>query len=113
MTHENHAIDETTYKHYAENLRILAEKVPEVKKMISLGVNKRLLKADLESDGTTVVPLKTLHNIQTAMNKEKAGNYSGDDLQKVLEKLETIPNARVRVVTNEENELIGKCRTEM
>ncbi|KAJ6636939.1 hypothetical protein Bhyg_09665, partial [Pseudolycoriella hygida] len=93
LTHKNHDTDEVTYTHYPENLRIPKEKLPEVRRMISLRVNKQLLKADLEADGTSIIPLKALHNIQTAMNKEKQSNYSSNgDLQKILEKLEATPN---------------------
>lgn len=33
--------------------------------------------------------------------------YDGDPLHKLLKRLEEVPNARIRVVTNENNELIG------
>lgn len=108
LNHENHNTDKATYDHYAENLRIPKEKLPEVKKWISLGANKQLIKLDLMADGKTILPLKTLHNIQTAMKKEAKKEFGGaDELESVLKKLQKIPNSRVRVVTDEKNELIG------
>lgn len=55
LKHEYHATDEVTFKHYPENLRLPTEKLEEVEKMISLGVNKQKLKADLMADGKTIV----------------------------------------------------------
>lgn len=108
LNHENHNTDKATYDHYPENLRILPEKLAEVKRMISVGANKHLLKMDLMSDGKTIVPLKVLHNIQTAMRKEKENEFgNANELESVLKKLQEIPNARIRVVTDEKNELIG------
>ncbi len=108
LNHENHNTDKATYDHYPENMRIPPEKLPEVKKMISLGVNKHLLKLDLMADGKSIVPLKLLHNIQTKLRAENQKEYKGtDELQDLLNMLQEIPNARIRVVTNEENELVG------
>lgn len=107
LNHENHNTDKATYDHYPENLRLPAEKLPEVKKMISLGVNKHLLKLDLMADGKTIVPLKSLHNLQTKMRQEKQAEYGDNELQGVLKKMQEIPNAKIRVVTSDNNELIG------
>lgn len=108
LNHENHATDKVTYEHYPENMRIPPEQLPEVERMIALGANKQLLKLDLMSNGA-IIPLKALHNVQTAVKAKKQNQYEGaDDLEKVLSKLQQIPNAKVRVVTSEENELIGK-----
>lgn len=108
LTHKNHNTDKATYDHYPENLRIPPEKLPEVKRLISLGVNKQKLKLDLMANGELIVPMKVLHNIQFAMQKEKQNEFGGaDDLASILKKLEIIPNARVRVVTTDTDELIG------
>lgn len=111
LTHENHATDKATFDHYPENLRILPEKIKDVENMINLGVNKQKLKASLMTDGEKVVPLKTLHNIQTKLRQKNQNNYTADDeLTKVLDKLQQIPNAKIRVVTSDQNELIGKSK---
>lgn len=107
LTHENHSTDKSTFDHYPENMRISEDKIKNVEKMISLGVNKQKLKVDLMADGETIVSLKTLHNLQTKMRLSKKGNSNEDHLQKLLERLREVPNARIRIVTNEDNELIG------
>lgn len=108
MTHENHSLDEATYKHYPENMRLDPDKKLEVEKMVELGVNKHKLKADLMHDGQRVVSLKYLHNIQTKVNQRKHGTSEVDVLEKLLKKMEEIQNAKIRVVVNTENELLGK-----
>lgn len=107
LNHQNHNTDKATYDH-PENLRIPPEKLPEVKRMIFLGAKNQLIKLDLMSDGETIVPLKVLQNIQNAMKKEKQNEFgNANELESMLKKLQEIPNARIRVVTNDENELIG------
>ncbi|KAJ6647647.1 hypothetical protein Bhyg_02870, partial [Pseudolycoriella hygida] len=96
-----------TYHHYPENLKINPDELPEIERMISLGVNKLNLKADPMSDGKTIVPLKALHNIQTKIQDKIQNRYLGaDELEQVLEKMQEIPNARVRVVTSDAKALI-------
>lgn len=108
LTHENHNTDKATYDHYPENLRLPEEKLKDVERLLRLGVNKQKLKADLEAEGL-IVPLKILHNIQNKMNRSRQNAYTGDDeLQKLLQQLREIPNATVRIVTNEDDELIGR-----
>ncbi len=105
----NHNTDKATYDHYPENLKIPAEKVEEVKRMITVGAKKRLIKLDLMKDSKTNVPLKVLHNLQTKMQKENQSEFDGaNELEKLLKKMQEIPNARIRIVTDEKNELIGK-----
>lgn len=108
LVHENHATDEVTYNHYSENLRIPPEKLQEVEKMISLGANKQKIKANLMQEENRIVSLKTLHNIQSKLRHQNQHKYDGnDELQKIFQKLQEIPNATVRVVTSDQNELIG------
>lgn len=107
LHHANHATDKQTYDHYPENLRIKKDKLKDVERMVSLGVNKHKLKADLMKDGD-IVPLKTLHNIQTRLQMGLQQNYSGNQLAKMLERMREVPNARTRVIVNSDNELIGK-----
>lgn len=108
LTHENHNLDEATYNHYPENMRIDNEQLKTVEKMIEIGGNKQKIKADLMKNGNKVIALKTLHNIQTKQRKEKQGSNDVDSMEKLLQQLQQVPNARIRVVTNEDLELIGK-----
>lgn len=43
-----------------------------------------------------------------SLGVNKQGVYSGDDLNKLLELFQQVPNARVRVVTDQSNDLIGR-----
>lgn len=107
LNHENHALDDVTYNHYPENMRVPEDELKSVERMIALGVNKHKLKVDLMKDGKTIIALKTFHNIQTKLRVEKEGINANDILEKLLERLKEIPNARIRVVTNHDSELIG------
>src|ERR1700744_2702750 len=107
LNHTNHDTYKATYNHYPENMRVDPTKMENVKKMLSLGVSKRKLKLDLMADSESIVSLKTLHNIHTKDRLEKQSAYNGDPLQQLLERLHEIPNMRIRVLTDENNELIG------
>lgn len=111
LTHEKHNTDKATFDNYPENMHISADKIKDVEKMISLGVNKQKLKADLMADGVTNVALKALHNLQTKIRKQKEGSSDEDYLQKLLDRLNEIPNAKIRIVTCQDNELIGKYKS--
>lgn len=107
LNHRNHRLDKQTFDFYPENLRLKREQKDEVKKMIALGVNKQKLKAQLMKENNRVISLKVLHNIQTKQRLLKEGNNRETELKQLLEELQKVPNARIRVFTNEENELIG------
>lgn len=108
LEHTNHSTDEQTFKHYPENMRIDDDKVDNIKKMILMGASKRILKIDLMADGKKIIAMQLLHNLQTKCRKEKEIAYDGNDaLQKLLNQLKGIPNANIRVVVDDNNELIG------
>lgn len=107
LHHENHRSDEQTFKHYPENLRLNADKQLEAEKLISLGVNKQRLKMYLMKDGSTV-PIKILHNIQTKQRNSYKKSSGQNELKDLLEEMNKVPNAKVRVYVNDEEELIGK-----
>lgn len=96
LQHENHNLDKATFNHYPENMRVDAEKLENVKKMVELGVKKHKLKVDLMSD-------------ETKPRLERWRHFG-----KIIGTITTIttitrlPNTIVRVVTNAENELVGK-----
>ncbi|KAG4068436.1 hypothetical protein HA402_004776 [Bradysia odoriphaga] len=107
LDHENHRVDEATFAHYPENMRIDPAKLESVEKMIELGVNKHKLKADLMKDGKSNISLKTLHNVQTKQRLKQQGSNDADIMEKLLERLRQVPNARIKVVTDEKLELIA------
>lgn len=108
LVHENHNLDDATFNHYPENMKIDSERLESVGKMIELGVNKHKLKVDLMKDGKSNISLKSLHNIQTKQRLKNEGHSETDMMEKLLERLQQVPNARVRLVTTETLELIGK-----
>lgn len=106
LVHENHRSDKQTYNHYPENLRLKPEQKKDVSKMVALGTNKYRIKADLLANGTEVM-LKYLHNIQTEQHQSFKQPDEANELKQLLEELTKIPNSKIRVFTNEEDELIG------
>lgn len=75
--------------------------------MILLGANKHKVAADLMKDGD-IVSLKTLHNIKTKQRLEKQATNDVDMMEMLLQQLRLIPAARIKLVTDEQLELIGK-----
>lgn len=106
LNHENHRSDETTFKHYPENLRLDKKQKKDAKKMIHLGVKPTVLKSHFMKQGKNVA-LKTLHNLKTMQQNSCKPLNELTELDHLLEELQKIPNARIRICTNEDGELIG------
>lgn len=107
LNHQNHRSDKITYDTYPENLRLNAKQTREAKKMVHLGVKKTLLKSYFMKKGKTVT-LKALHNLQTKEQNLYKQPDESNELHHLLEELQKIPNARIRVYTSDNGELIGK-----
>lgn len=109
LGHLYHATDRVTYEHYPENLRLNQDEMLYAEKVISVGSNKKLVKIELmkKRDGKTV-SMQTLHNVQTKMRTNKVGG-AGSELEKLHNILIAIPGAKVRFITNEKDEILGKC----
>jgi zinc finger SWIM domain-containing protein 3 len=107
--HENHNIDEQTYKHYTENMRLTEEEINFVNEMIQAGANKQKIKNMLmERRGGRPVSLKSIHNVQTKFKREIEQLIAEEtELEKLLANMNKIPNARIKVSVNEDNELLG------
>lgn len=59
------------------------------------------------SGNTAPVLLKSIHNVQTKERKEKENLFSGEnELQKLLDSMLKVPGAIVRVLKDENNELV-------
>lgn len=106
LIHENHQSDKLTYEHYPENLRLEGEQKKEVEKLVALGTNKYRIKSHLLKNGTEVT-LKYLHNIQTLQHESVQQSHQENELKKLLDELQKIPGAKIRVFTNDDDELIG------
>lgn len=107
LKHEGHGVDAVTYAHYAENLRLNDEDTMEAQKMIRVDGNKKKIKMLLMRKLGKPVPIKALHNLQTKMSSEQQCDPD-DTLASLHEILSKIPNATVKFVTNQHNELLGK-----
>lgn len=53
------------------------------------------------------VSLKALHKLQSNVQKQKQSCNRKDDLKRLIELMVKIPNARVRIIRNENNDLVG------
>ncbi|KAG4066267.1 hypothetical protein HA402_000491 [Bradysia odoriphaga] len=84
----------------------LLEQKKEVEKLVALGANKYRMKSHLLKNGTEVT-LKYLHNIQTKQQQTVKQFTQESELAQLLEELQKIPGSKIRVFTNDENELIG------
>lgn len=107
LNHENHLCDQVTYDHYPENLRLSNEAVEKAKEMIEVGGNKQKMKSYLTKRYGKPVLLKTLHNLQTAMQKNKIPQV--DELQQLYDILSEIPNANMCFVCDDNDDFVGKA----
>lgn len=111
-THENHQINVQTFRHYPENIRLSTEEKKEVKLMLATAGNKTKIKAQLlarriEQANNMPISLKSIHNMGTAVRLEKENLHIGEnELQKLLDSMLKVPNAAVRVLRNEDNDLL-------
>lgn len=107
--HENHNVDRQTYLHYPENMRLTADEKAAVTEKIKCGSNKQRIKVDLmEKRNGQPIAIKCIHNIQTKMRADVHQLIAEQtELEKLLENMKQIPNARIKVVVNESNELVG------
>lgn len=108
VIHENHRSDKLTFQHYPENMRLKEDETIEVRKRIACGGCKALIKHDLMKNRDSPVPLKAIHNLQTRDRAERQGLTPDNELERLLETMNEIPDAIAHVIRNEENELIGK-----
>ncbi len=99
-------MDQKTYDHYPENMRLSTDEMEHVQEMIAVGANKKKIKADLMRKTGRPIMMKQLHNIQTKM-QSVAHDGPGSDLQKLFDMLEAIPDVNARFVSNENGEFVG------
>lgn len=107
LDHENHATTQQVYDHYPENMRLTIDEKAVAEKMIKAGGNKKLIKSFLENERQNEVAVTSLHNLQTKLNKAAQGP-SENPLENLHVALSNVPNARIRFIDNQSDELIGK-----
>lgn len=90
-------------------MKLTTEQVKTATEMIGVGANKKKIKMHLMKErGGKPVAIKQIHNVQTNIQKKMHGG-GDNDLQKLYDILSTIPNVKVRFISNQENELVGTC----
>lgn len=105
--HENHQTDKNTFLAYPENVKLTDNEVDAVKPYFACGASKQKVKAFLSNGRETPVSLKSLHNLATKLKLERQSSNRKDDLRRLIEMMLTIPNARVRIIKNGNDDLIG------
>jgi hypothetical protein len=107
LKHENHAVDQATYDHYPEKMRLTPEERTEAEKMISVSGNKKKIKMKLmEGRGGKAISMKSLHNVQTKLNSDNKDEVNV--MQKIYDMLNAIRGARVKVIVDQHNALVGR-----
>lgn len=107
LNHRNHSLDQKTFDHYPESMRLSKQHEEEARSMIAVGGNKKQIKTNIMKKSGKPVMMKTLHNLQSKMQNEMhKGAVS--DLQKLYDALAAVPGAKVRFISNEVNEFVGK-----
>lgn len=81
-THTFHIPNKQTYLHYTQNLKLTQEEEEMAKKMIDCGGKKSKIKLNLMVNREAPVSLKTLHNVQTKMNRSL--NTDDDELTSMI-----------------------------
>lgn len=107
LNHENHPVDQQIYDHYPENMRLNENELVVAEKMVAVDGNKKKIKMYLQKERGKPVPMKLLHNLQTKNNSKMQGG-SEPVLQKLYNALTRVPDARVRFISNQDDEFIGK-----
>lgn len=105
--HENHDTDRNTFLAYPESVRLTESEAAEATKMIEAGGSKQRIKALLSKGREAPVPLAVLHNLDTKNRLSKQTNNRKDDFKHLIDMMASIPNARIRIITNDQNEFIG------
>ncbi len=82
--HANHQVNEQTFRHYPENVRLSPNEQLTISSMIETNANKRkikdfLMEKRLESGNNAPVSLKSIHNTQTKHHKEKESLHVGEN----------------------------------
>ena len=91
-------------------MRLNKEEHEIAEKMIQVDGNKKKIKTYLQKERGKPVPIKLLHNIQTKNNLKVQGGGSETVLEKLYNALTTVPNARVRFISSQDDELIGNYK---
>lgn len=106
-THENHDTNRNTFLAYPENVRLTENEAAEATRMIEAGGSKQRIKALLSNGRDAKVPLKVLHNLDTKIRLSKQTTNRNDDFKNLIDMMTSVPNARIRIIANGQDEFLG------
>lgn len=112
IAHKNHQINDQTFNHYPENVRLSSDEIEKAKTMLASDGKKAKIKANLmaqriEKGSNVPVLLKAIHNLWTKNRLGKEQLLNGEtELEKLLNNMFQVPGARVEVLRDENNELV-------
>lgn len=107
LNHENHQTDRKTFLAYPENVKLTESEATNIKPMIACGSSKQKIKAFISKSREGPVSLRALHNLQAKMHNESETCSRRDDMQHLIKMMTGVPNARVRIITKENDEFVG------
>ncbi len=106
LHHRNHSLDDKTYDHYPENVRLSDKNIEQIEVLLAAGANKRKIKANMMKATGKPVLMKSIHNVQTKMQQSKQ-NADVNVLQDLYDAMVAVPSAKVRFISNMDNEFVG------
>lgn len=112
LTHTNHQLNEQTFRHYPENVRLSNEEKVKATTMLQSKGKKALIKANLMTEriangNFAPVSMKDIHNLDTKDRLGKEQLRDGEnELEKMLNCMLQLPGAKVEVLRDENNELV-------
>lgn len=99
-THTFHIPNKQTYLHYTQNLKLTEDEENMAKKMIDCcGGKKAKIKLNLMINREAPISLKSLHNVQTKMNRNL--NTGDDELTSMINAMKKIPGAKIDIAYDE------------
>lgn len=110
--HENHQLNQQTFLHYPENVRLTKEEINLASTSLEADGKKFKIKNELMEErkkhgNQAPILLKSIHNLQTAKRIDKEKVIPGEsELEKLLSSMLKVPGANVRVLRDENDELV-------
>lgn len=99
-------MDDKTFDHYPENVKLSEKNIAQIEELLAAGANKRKIKANIMKETGKPVLMKSIHNVQTKIQQAKQ-NADGNVLQDLYDVMVTVPGAKVRFISNSNDEFVG------
>ena len=98
----SHAINQESFQHLSHQRRLDDSQKKEVKQLLDLKVNKKMLQDHIHKSLGKIVTLKDIHN---ANKKEKTKNVVNNDLKTFVDEMKKDEGSVVELVVNDKSEL--------